>query len=54
MVQKLLNIDLIIENSMKSKQNFLVQFGCVLDIVGKPSMISKRLNLEHFWKLRNK
>ncbi len=43
MVQKLLNIDLIIENSMKSKQKVLGQLGCVLDIVGKPSMIiSKR------------
>jgi hypothetical protein len=46
---------LIIENSMKSKQKVLGQLGCVLDIVGKPSIISKEiLNLEHFWKLRNK
>jgi hypothetical protein len=30
---------LIIENSMKSKQKVLRQLGCVLDIVGKPSMI---------------
>lgn len=36
MVQKLLNIDLIIENSMKSKLKVLGQLGCVLDIVGKP------------------
>jgi hypothetical protein len=42
MVQKLSNIDLIIENSMKSKQKALGQLGCVLDIVVKPSMISKR------------
>lgn len=39
MMQKLLNIDLLIENSMKSNQKVLGQLGCILDNVGKPSMI---------------
>jgi len=38
MVQKLLNLNFIIENSMKSKQKQLGQLGDnALDIVGKPS-----------------
>jgi hypothetical protein len=39
-MQKLLNLNFTIENSMKSKQNELGQFGhSALDIVGKPSTI---------------
>jgi hypothetical protein len=42
MVQKLFDINFIIENLMKSKQFFLVQLGHDLDIVGKTSIINRR------------
>jgi len=44
MVQKLLNINFIIENSMISNQIFMGKLGHALDIVGKDQslMINKR------------
>ncbi len=50
MVQKLLNLNFIIENSMKSKQKQLGQLGHnALDIVGKPSMSEWEIwNFDYF------
>jgi hypothetical protein len=41
-VEMLLNVEQIfIENSFKSKQKFIKELGCTLDIVGKPSASSR-------------